>query len=61
MSNINDKVTIFTAAMRNEFMQAYDALRTGLQTRTRREGAGGNLPPEKGGGRLQRRHPRAPA
>lgn len=31
MPNINDKVTIFTAAMRHEFMTAYDALRTGLK------------------------------
>lgn len=29
MPNINDKVTIFTAAMRSEYMQAYDALRAG--------------------------------
>lgn len=27
MANINDKVTIFTAAMRNEFMAAYDSVR----------------------------------
>lgn len=31
MPNINDKVTIFTAAMRSEFLQAYDALRTGIK------------------------------
>lgn len=32
MPNINDKVTIFTAAMRNEFLQAYDALRPTVMT-----------------------------
>lgn len=31
MPNINDKVTIFTAAMRTEFMAAYEALRSGLK------------------------------
>lgn len=31
MPNINDKVTIFTAAMRNEFRNAYDAIRTGTR------------------------------
>lgn len=31
MPAINDKVTIFTAAMRTEFMDAYEALRSGLK------------------------------
>jgi hypothetical protein len=31
VANINDKVTIFTAAMRSEFMSAYEALRSGIK------------------------------
>ncbi len=37
------------------------SLRAGVPARTRREGAGGYLPPEESRGRLQRRHPRPSA